>query len=77
MEKEFPGQISLENVLDQILLLESHNTHLHIKSSEKSYRKEICWLLFTLLTQHFLDLFDSGMLFFLNITPPPFFFNIL
>ena len=42
MEKEVPGQIRLENVLYQILLLESHNTHLHIKSSEESYGKEIC-----------------------------------
>ena len=54
MEKAVPGQINLANVLHQILLLESHNTHLYIKSSEKSCGKEVL-LLLIILTQHFLD----------------------
>ena len=54
MEKVVPGQINLVYVLHQILLLESHNTHLYIKSSEKSCGKDVL-LLLIILTQHFLD----------------------
>lgn len=46
MEKEIPGQISLENVLHQILLLEIHSTHLYTKSFKKSYSKETSLSLF-------------------------------
>ena len=54
MEKVVPGQINLANVLYQIFLMESHNTHLYIKSSEKSCGKEVL-LSSIILTQHFLD----------------------
>lgn len=49
-EKEIPGQLSVENALDQILLFEIHKTLLHIKSSKKPCSDPTCFSLFTFLT---------------------------